>query len=75
MYKGHAVWAAEGSFLQRFLSVTREMSPAERGGFLEHPPPGAPDIDEAHHVSALLRLFENSAAAESQIITTVVPTR
>jgi hypothetical protein len=44
--------AAEGSFLQRFLDATGGMSPAERGAYLEHPPPGAPDLDEAHHVSA-----------------------
>ena len=45
--------AAEGSFLRRFLGATRDMSPAERGTYLEHPPPDAPDIDEAHDVSAL----------------------
>ena len=38
--------------MQRFLDATGSMSPAERGAYLEHPPPGAPDLDEAHHVSA-----------------------
>lgn len=44
--------AADGSFLQRFLDATQKMSPAERGAYLEHPPPGAPDLDDAHHVRA-----------------------
>ena len=43
--------AGEGSFLQRFFSATTDMDPAQRGAYLEHPPVGAPDIDEAHHVS------------------------
>ena len=43
--------AGEGSFLQRFFSATADMDPAQRGAYLEHPPEGAPDIDEAHHVS------------------------
>ena len=50
--QGACVCAAEGSFLRRFLGATRDMSPAERGTYLEHPPPDAPDIDEAHDVSA-----------------------
>ena len=45
--------AADGSFLQRFLDTTQKMSPAERGAYLEHPPPGAPDLDDAHHVRVL----------------------
>ena len=40
--------AAEGSFLQRFLAATAHMTPEERGKYLEEPPPGAPDLDEAH---------------------------
>ena len=43
--------AGDDSFLQRFFSATADMDPAQRGTYLEHPPEGAPDIDEAHHVS------------------------
>ena len=43
--------ADDGSFLQRFYKATADMDPAQRGAYLEHPPEGAPDIDEAHHVS------------------------
>ena len=43
--------ADDGSFLQRFTTATADMDPAQRGAYLEYPPEGAPDIDEAHHVS------------------------
>ena len=43
--------AAQGSFLQSFLADTAKMTPEDRGQFLEEPPEGAPDIDEAHAVS------------------------
>ncbi|CAL5222286.1 g4625 [Coccomyxa viridis] len=42
----------DGSFLQRFYEATADMDPAQRGAYLEHPPEGAPDIDEAHHAAA-----------------------
>ena len=43
---------APGSFLARFLGDTQEMTPAQRGTYLEHPPEGAPSIDAAHEASA-----------------------
>lgn len=42
---------AEGSFLQRFFAATAGMSPEERGAFLESPPSGAPDLEEAHQAA------------------------
>jgi hypothetical protein len=42
--------AAPGSFLERFFEATKGMSPQERGRYLETPPSGAPDIEEAHQV-------------------------
>jgi hypothetical protein len=42
--------AASASFLQRFFAATGGLSPEARGKYLEEPPPGAPDIDEAHQV-------------------------
>jgi len=42
--------SAEGSFLQRFLAATADLTPEQRGKYLEEPPAGAPDIDEAHQV-------------------------
>ncbi len=54
----HIMYAAgDGSFLQRFFSATADMDPAQRGTYLEHPPEGAPDIDEAHHVSHKRQLY------------------
>ncbi|EFN55337.1 hypothetical protein CHLNCDRAFT_35608 [Chlorella variabilis] len=47
-----ALGLAEGSFLQQFLEVTAGMGPAERGGYLESPPEGAPDIDSIHEAAA-----------------------
>jgi hypothetical protein len=41
---------APDSFLHRFFEATRDLSPAERGAFLESPPSDAPDIEEAHQV-------------------------
>ncbi|PNH00074.1 Ubiquitin carboxyl-terminal hydrolase isozyme L1, partial [Tetrabaena socialis] len=43
---------AEGSFLQQFLGATAGMSPEAVGKFLEDPPPGAPDIEEAHKAAS-----------------------
>ncbi|KAK9903583.1 hypothetical protein WJX75_009284 [Coccomyxa subellipsoidea] len=43
---------AEGSFLQRFFSATADLTPEQRGKYLEDPPPGAPDLDEAHQAAA-----------------------
>lgn len=40
------------SFLDKFFSSTATMTPEERGTFLEAPPEGAPDIEEAHKESA-----------------------
>lgn len=37
-----------GSFLDTFFSTTIPMTPEERGAYLESPPEGAPDIEEAH---------------------------
>ncbi len=50
--KGRAFCTAAepGSFLQQFFGATANMSPAERGRFLEHPPGDAPGIEEAHQV-------------------------
>ena len=38
----------ERSFLPRFFAATASLTPAERGAFLERPPPGAPDLEAAH---------------------------
>ncbi|KXZ44273.1 hypothetical protein GPECTOR_70g504 [Gonium pectorale] len=43
---------ADGSFLQRFLLATSGMSPADIGKYLEEPPEGAPNIEEAHQAAA-----------------------
>lgn len=43
---------AAGSFLQRFLAATADVTPEQRGKYLEEPPPGAPDLDEAHQAAA-----------------------
>jgi len=43
---------ADGSFLQRFLKECSSLNPEERAKFLEDPPPGAPDIEEAHQEAA-----------------------
>jgi len=45
--------AAQGSFLSSFLTDSASMDPEQRGQFLEEPPEGAPDIDEAHEVVLL----------------------
>ena len=47
-------FADKGSFLEDFFGKTSEMSPGERGAYLENPPAGAPDIDEAHEVTRAL---------------------
>ncbi|KAG2483811.1 hypothetical protein HYH03_017334 [Edaphochlamys debaryana] len=52
---------AEGSFMARFLAATQGMSPAEVGRFLEDPPEGAPNIEEAHQAAAA----EGATAAPS----------
>ncbi len=41
-----------GSFLERFLAATEALSPEERAAYLEHPPPGAPSLEEAHQGAA-----------------------
>ncbi|KAG2442345.1 hypothetical protein HXX76_002431 [Chlamydomonas incerta] len=43
---------AAGSFCAQFFGATGGMSPAEVGRYLEHPPAGAPDIEEAHQAAA-----------------------
>eukprot|EP01023_Acetabularia_acetabulum_P002153 TRINITY_DN10827_c0_g2_i3.p2 TRINITY_DN10827_c0_g2~~TRINITY_DN10827_c0_g2_i3.p2 ORF type:complete len:245 (-),score=58.49 TRINITY_DN10827_c0_g2_i3:1175-1909(-) len=43
---------SENSFFQRFLASTKTMKPEERGQYLEHPPEGAPDIEDAHKEAA-----------------------
>ena len=43
--------ADKGSFLEDFFGKTSEMGAGERGAYLETPPAGAPDIDEAHEVT------------------------
>lgn len=43
-------FAAPGSFLANFTNSTKDMTPADRGQFLENPPDGAPDIEDAHKV-------------------------
>lgn len=45
--------AAQGSFLNSFLTNSASMDPEQRGRFLEEPPEGAPDIDKAHEVVLL----------------------
>ena len=45
----HAL-SAPGSFLEQFFSATGEMSPSERGKYLEEPPAGAMSIEDAHKV-------------------------
>eukprot|EP01025_Chloroclados_australasicus_P044072 TRINITY_DN4749_c0_g2_i1.p1 TRINITY_DN4749_c0_g2~~TRINITY_DN4749_c0_g2_i1.p1 ORF type:complete len:247 (+),score=49.33 TRINITY_DN4749_c0_g2_i1:68-808(+) len=40
------------SFLDRFFAATQTMSSADRGEYLEYPPEGAPDIEEAHKEAA-----------------------
>ncbi|KAI8475782.1 MAG: peptidase C12, ubiquitin carboxyl-terminal hydrolase 1 [Monoraphidium minutum] len=47
-----AVKLAEGSFLSRFFESTKAMTPQQRGAFLEEPPSGAPDIEEAHQAAS-----------------------
>lgn len=42
--------AAEGSFLDKFFDATKDLGAAERGTYLEHPPSGGVDIEEAHQV-------------------------
>ena len=45
------MWFADAdSFLDTFISTTTPMTPEERGAYLESPPEGAPDIEEAHKV-------------------------
>jgi hypothetical protein len=41
---------AEGSFLEKFFEATKDLGAAERGAYLEHPPSGGVDIEEAHQV-------------------------
>lgn len=41
-----------GSFLDGFLSATRDMSPIERGSYLENPPEEAISIDSIHENAA-----------------------
>ena len=40
-----------GSFMENFFGKTGGMTAAERGDYLENPPAGAPDIDDAHEVN------------------------
>jgi len=46
---------AEGSFLQRFFQATQSLTPEQRGAYLEAPPTGAPDIEDAHQVGCVWR--------------------
>jgi ubiquitin carboxyl-terminal hydrolase L3 len=48
-----ALQLESGSFLQQFFQSTANMSPAERGRFLEHPPGDAPDIEDAHQAAGM----------------------
>lgn len=41
-----------GSFLAEFHKATEDMDANERGKYLEEPPKGAPDIEEAHREAA-----------------------
>lgn len=41
-----------GSFMENFFGKTGGMTAAERGNYLENPPAGAPDIDDAHEAAA-----------------------
>lgn len=43
-----ALQCAPGSFFELFASATANMTPEQRGEFLENPPEGAPDIETAH---------------------------
>lgn len=42
----------EGSFLSQFYAATETLDSQQRGAFLEHPPQGAPSIDEIHEEAA-----------------------
>ncbi|CAG9463885.1 unnamed protein product [Pedinophyceae sp. YPF-701] len=42
----------EGSFFARFFASVAHMDPKERARFLEDPPQGAPDIEDAHAAAA-----------------------
>lgn len=44
---------APDSFLGRFFEATKGMSPEEVGRYLERPPEGAPDIEQAHAAAAM----------------------
>ncbi len=46
---------ADSSFLQRFFDATKALTPQQRGAYLEAPPSGAPDIEEAHQVGSSRR--------------------
>ncbi len=50
------LFAAENSFLRRFLADSASMDPEQRAHLLENPPEGYPDIDEAHEVINLPEL-------------------
>ncbi|KAG1668524.1 hypothetical protein FOA52_012118 [Chlamydomonas sp. UWO 241] len=41
------------SFLDQFFLATASMDPAARGKYLEDPPEGAPNIEEAHQAASL----------------------
>ena len=43
---------AAGSFLEKYLKATKDMSPEERARFLEYPKEGEPDIEAAHSEAA-----------------------
>lgn len=44
--------AAPGSFLEEFLSSTKAMDPEARGKYLETPPEGSKNIQDAHQAAA-----------------------
>lgn len=41
---------AAGSFLEQFFLATKELGPEARGSYLEDPPAGAMNIEDAHQV-------------------------
>lgn len=43
---------SDNSFLNEFFTATASLSPEDRGRYLESPPEGAPNIEEAHQAAA-----------------------
>lgn len=42
-----------GSFLDRYFAAVKDLTPEDRGRFLESPPEGAPDVEDAHKEASL----------------------